>query len=495
MPTGSSFIRKFIGKPLDLGERNADYEKYISLISTLKGFEEYTLDREGRIISSNLEVVNITGYEEWEVIGKHISIFYSLEDQLAGKPQEDLDNAEVHSPHVLTGLRIKKRNSSFWAKIRLRTLIENGEVEGYKMTMQDATHKAVSEHRVRGIRDEYLNLFNNSFVGIFKFSMTDYSILMMNDKAHAITGLKQDGESAEGFDRIFDTPIDFSNLIATLQKQQRVEEWEVKLKHEGRWAVLSCSYFKEKDFVEGIILDTTMMKKSTLEVNRLRNELDQFIYHASHELRSPLVSMLGIINLISIEKKIETSLNLNLVLKDKVNQLDDLLKNISSIAYNNNSPFLSENVVWESLIRSILKELHPHHDPRVQIHSSVEQSHLFRNDVTRIRTILRNLITNGLKYFNPAAESSWLKISVSVNANGATLKIADNGIGIGQEYLDKIFKMFYKATPYPKGPGLGLYIVKAMTEKLEGTIRVESNVGNGTTFHLAIPNLNDYQQP
>jgi len=490
MSTGSAFLRKFISKSLELDESNSDYEKYISLISILKGFEEYTLDKEGLIISSNLEAVTITGYEEWEVIGKHISIFYSLEDQLAGKPQDDLDRVEKRSPHVLTGLRIKKRNSSFWAKIRLRTLIENGEIAGYKMTMQDATHRAVSDHRVKGIRDEYLSLFNNSFVGIFKFSMTDFSILMINDKADKITALSSQKDNKAGFDRVFANPEDFLYLVTHLKEHKRLEEWEVKLKHEGRWAMVSCCYFKTKNFVEGIILDTSALKKSNLEVSRLRNELDQFIYHASHELRSPLVSMLGIINLINIEKKIETTLNLNLVLKEKVNQLDELLKNITSIAYNNNNPFLIENIEWENLIKSILKELHPFHNSRVQVLYSIEQHQIFQNDITRIRTILRNLITNAFKYFNPVADSPWLKIIVSVSEGKSVVTIADNGIGIDREYLNDIFKMFYKATEYPKGPGLGLYIVKAMTEKLDGNIEVESNVGTGTTFHLTIPNRN-----
>jgi signal transduction histidine kinase len=82
----------------------------------------------------------------------------------------------------------------------------------------------------------------------------------------------------------------------------------------------------------------------------------------------------------------------------------------------------------------------------------------------------------------------WLKIGVEVTESATILKIADNGIGIDMDYIEDIFKMFYKATEYPKGPGLGLYIVKSMTDKLEGNIEVESNIGMGTTFHLTIPN-------
>jgi PAS domain S-box-containing protein len=141
--------------PLKLDETDSEFEKYSSLISILKGFEEYMIDLGGMIIGSNLEAVNITGYEEWEVIGKHISMFYTAEDQLTGQPLLDLEKAEERGSVIVSGLRVKKRNSSFWAKIKIRKLLsEEGLHMGYKRSLQDATHKAVTNHRIRKIKDE-----------------------------------------------------------------------------------------------------------------------------------------------------------------------------------------------------------------------------------------------------------------------------------------------------------------------------------------------------
>jgi PAS domain S-box-containing protein len=491
MPESSRFNESFVRPahiPPELNEDTSDFEKYASLISIIKGFEEYTLDKAGFIISSNLEAVTITGYEEWEVMGKHISIFYSLEDQLAGKPIDDLTKAEKRPSLILTGLRIKKRNSSFWAKIKFRALTENGEVIGYKMTLHDATHKAVSDHRVKGFRDEYLSLFNNSFVGIFKFSMNDFSILMMNDKALKLTGLDNYEDKKSRFHEIFDNQDDFLFLTEQIKSHKTLEQWEFKLKNSERWVSLSCRVFQSRNFAEGILVETTELKKSNVELDRLRNELDQLIYHASHELRSPLVSMLGIINLVNIEKNLEASLSLNLILKEKVNQLDELLKDISWIAYNNKNPFIAEDIEWEKMIKSILTELQISQTEKVQFFYTIEQLTAFQSDVARIRTIVRNLVSNSFKYFNSTADNCWANLRVSVGESHAEIMISDNGIGIDQEYVNKIFKMFYKATEYPKGPGLGLYIVKAMTEKLNGSITVESTIGKGTTFRVRIPN-------
>src|SRR4051812_26708561 len=84
-----------------------ELEKYLSLIGTLKGREEFLLDENGIIISSNLESVNITGYEEFEVIGKHFSMFYMAEEK--EKAFKDLVRAISLKQIIVTGLRVKKR--------------------------------------------------------------------------------------------------------------------------------------------------------------------------------------------------------------------------------------------------------------------------------------------------------------------------------------------------------------------------------------------------
>jgi PAS domain S-box-containing protein len=89
-------------------------EKLQSLMNSVNGFEEFTLDEEGVIISSNLEAVTITGYEEWEVIGKHISIFYAEKDIAEGKVEDDLAKTLLKGKHITSGFRVKKKehNSS-----------------------------------------------------------------------------------------------------------------------------------------------------------------------------------------------------------------------------------------------------------------------------------------------------------------------------------------------------------------------------------------------
>ena len=201
-------------------DKNIEFEKHSSLINILKGFEEYTLDANGVIISSNLEAINITGYDEWEVIGKKISIFYSIEDQLTGKPCKDLAKCALHGQIIFTGLWTKKRNSYFLARIKIVALKENETLIGFKMILRDATYKAVNNQRLKKIKDEYLSLFNNSFVGIVKCNMHDYTIFMMNEKAQRMVALLNHSERLR-FNEIFHSDDDFALLAKKLREAKK----------------------------------------------------------------------------------------------------------------------------------------------------------------------------------------------------------------------------------------------------------------------------------
>lgn len=466
-----------------LSSDKLESERYRSLINILNGFEEYLLDTGGFIVSSNLEAVNVTGYEEWEIIGEHFSKFYTVEDQLIGLPQKDLEKVASKGSLVTTGLRVKKRNSSFWAKVKMRTLTEDNQVIGYKMTLKDATHKAVSSHRLRKLKDEYLNLFNNSFVGILKFSMVDFHILMMNEKASRILAKKGDGIKFSSF---FDAS-DFRNLVKLLETHNKVDDFELKLAGTEQWIMLSCRYFHNGDFAEGVIVDVTEYKKRDLELNRVKHELDQFIYHASHELRGPLATMLGVVNLIEFDKSSDSLGNYCNILKERINGLDNLLKSIVAISLNNKEAVVDDSIIWQDVVPSVLREFSSAH-AKVVTSFIIEQTSPFHNDLNRIRIILKNLIANAVKYANPTASTSTVTIKVVSGPEFARITIKDNGIGIDAGYVNDIFKMFYKATAQAKGHGLGLYTVKVMMDKLNGKVEVESKLGEGTTFTLLLPN-------
>jgi signal transduction histidine kinase len=225
-----------------------------------------------------------------------------------------------------------------------------------------------------------------------------------------------------------------------------------------------------------------------MELQRLNHELDQFIYHASHDLRSPLTTILGLVNLISLDEPTPLIAKYSELISERVHHLDGLLKDLVSITYNNKTHLQPETINFDVEIRSILKEFH-HQFDHVQAFLTIEGQHEFATDSVRFRTIVRNLISNALKYHNPHIDTPFLKILIQNNVDHAVISVADNGIGIEDAHLYKIFGMFFRATEKSKGTGLGLYIVKSMVDKLGGQIQVTSRHEVGTTFSVELPRL------
>ncbi len=125
-------------------------------------------------------------------------------------------------------------------------------------------------------------------------------------------------------------------------------------------------------------------------------------------------------------------------------------------------------------------------EKQVEIDSDVD----FYSDKRRLKVIFNNLISNSIRYFNPYIDNPYVKISIKTDEEKSVIKILDNGLGIENQYLEKIFDMFFRASNNSKGTGIGLYIVKETIQKVNGAIKVESEIEKGTSFTVTIPNLN-----
>ncbi|GHN02951.1 hypothetical protein WSM22_44400 [Cytophagales bacterium WSM2-2] len=470
-----------------------DIDRNEAILNIFKGVEEYILDTAGTIVASNLEAVTITGYEEWEIIGRHFSIFYSIEDQVKRAYQVDLEKSNLLGYCYVTGIKMKKRNSPFWAKLKLTSVTdENQIVSGYRLTIQDNTHKALYSHNLSLVKDEYLNLFNNPFIGIFKFRIVDFKLLMVNEKAEGLFGKDW---SKKFMDTFFVDSSKFDSIIRALSTKGKIENFEFEIvNHLGKkiWVSASCKLFATVGFVEGIIIDVTERRDETERALSLSNELESFIYHASHDLRSPITSIYGLVHLIQKDFSPGNLEKYSKLIEGRLNHLDNILRDIVEIAFNTAVPLQPEKFDFKTELVVIVNALAKIY-PNIQQYIEVNQSEnvFFKSDLTRLRSILRNIISNSFKYNNRALDDCFVKISVNVSDEGAEITVEDNGIGIASEHTDKIFSLFYKATESYKGNGLGLYIVRSMVSKLKGEIKLQSTIGVGTLFKVFIPGMTE----
>jgi signal transduction histidine kinase len=223
------------------------------------------------------------------------------------------------------------------------------------------------------------------------------------------------------------------------------------------------------------------------ELKRLNTELDNFTYHASHDLRAPLSTIEGLVNLSLNESSYEVVKTYLQMIQGRVLHMDGLLKDLISLSYNNKTANNYQPVDFEDEVRSLLKSMISI-DRQFDVTVDVRQNCSFVSDPVRLRTILGNLLSNSFKYFNPDAVVNEIDVRITVDEHRAFIEVSDNGIGIEEPFQEKIFEMFFRATTRSTGTGLGLYIVKSMVDRLKGDVQLESKSNSGTKFRLVIPN-------
>lgn len=238
------------------------------------------------------------------------------------------------------------------------------------------------------------------------------------------------------------------------------------------------------------------LRKQNEELVKINKELDSFVYSVSHNLRAPLMSVLGLINLVQLEnKQVDNNLNHYFqMIQHSIYKLDDTLKEILDYSRNARSVLNIIAVDIRKMIEESFERL-KYMEGSENISKSIGVPHNlpFYTDPYRLSVIINNLVSNAIKYRDVTKDHNVLKVEANVAHNNLEISVTDNGIGIPKEYLHKIFEMFYRATDRSEGAGLGLYIVRETVDKLQGSIAVQSEVGQGTTFRITLPNLKEYQ--
>ena len=238
----------------------------------------------------------------------------------------------------------------------------------------------------------------------------------------------------------------------------------------------------------GIYVDITNHKQLQDDLKTCNYELDNFVYKVSHDLRAPLSSILGLTYLAKHEENDKEHNYYIDLIENRAKELDRFINDVLSHSKNLNVEITNGVVDFKQLIKGCFEELdYMPNKNRVEWEANVSP-HNFWSDEWRIKEILRNLISNAIKYINPYEENPMVRIDVDTDEQRAKIVFKDNGMGIRKEALSKVFNMFYRASESAEGSGIGLYIVKNAIDKIGGTIAVESKYGSGTTFMIEIPN-------
>jgi PAS domain S-box-containing protein len=231
------------------------------------------------------------------------------------------------------------------------------------------------------------------------------------------------------------------------------------------------------------------LEEQNEELRKINAELDRFVYSASHEMRAPLCTVLGLNSLAKVQKEESQRQDLFTKIDSCVSRLDDIIHDIVHFSRNSRMEVEKNRIDFKLLFDQSISQCRDVEGvEKVTSAIIVNGDAPFYSDISRLEILMKNILSNSIKYQDVKQKNPYVKVAVNITTDAADIEISDNGIGIPEKYMDDIFKMFYRATEAKSGTGLGLYIVREIVEKLGGTIRVQSVAGAGTTFFISLPN-------
>ena len=356
-------------------------------------------------------------------------------------------------------------------------------------------------------KEENLNaVIENSQKAIWSVD-TNLNILTMNDNFKKITELINKVEPQRGENVLNYLPQKNVNIThwekvckSVLNGKKCIEELQIEFDNNKIYLEINLYPIKNTaKVITGIAffgkdvtkrkLNAEILNNNNNELLKANKELDLLVYRASHDLRAPLMSILGLIKITELEFKDSKALiNLNLITQS-VNKLDSYINDIIDLSRNSRTEISYKKIDFEKIVDDLFDSLAYFEQAKhIKIIKNIKQESVFVSDLNRIEIIFNNLFSNAIKYHNILQDVPFIKIEIYQNYIEAIIKVSDNGIGIENHHIENLFNMFYRASANSKGSGLGLYIVKDAVTKLKGKIELTSVFGKGTSFSINIPN-------
>jgi PAS domain S-box-containing protein len=496
-------------RPLLEGE-----ERFRVLVESVKDYAIFMLDLEGRVQTWNAGAELIKGYTPDEIIGHSIELFYTPEDRERGHPAELLAVATADGRVEEEGWRVRKDGSRFWADVVI-TLLRNreGKPAGFAKVTRDLSERREAEQQRRRRDDELLR--SEERFRILIDAVEDYAIFMLDPSGHVATwnsgAQRLIGYSAteiigQHFSRLrIDEDVRAGKCESELETTLRLgrleeESWRVRKDGLRFWANVVLTPIRN---IAGDLLGFAKVTRDLTERRRLDEERaaragaeeamrlkDEFLSIASHELRTPLTALQ--IDLQSLQQvsggeseRIVRKLGRAARHGDRLAALVESLLDVTRIATGR------VTLTYEALdLSEVISEL-------VEgMRATAEKARCDLTFVTsgriegwwdrlRVEQIVTNLLANAFKY----GAGNPVKVSIRRDDSDAVLEVADQGPGIPEADMPRIFNRFERAAAlhHYGGLGLGLYVARQFVTAHAGTISVRNLPGAGACFTIRLP--------
>ena len=516
-------------KKLDVELRQSE-ERFRLMVEAVRDYAIFMLDTTGYIVSWNEGAKRIKGYSADEIIGKHFSTFYTSEDLDSKKPERELKIAIATGKYEEEGWRVRKDGSLFWANVVITALFNDQNKHiGFSKVTRDLTEKRESQESLRQSEERYRSLVEQ---------VTDYGIFMLDEKGRIISW-NEGAKKIKGYDEreiigkyfsIFYPEEDVLNgkpalelKIAKAEGKYEEEGWRIRKDGSPFWAnvVITAVYNNQgihigfskvtrdlterkeseralRDSYERYRLLANELRLTNTELSYANQELEQFTSIVSHDLQEPIRSIKSFLQLINIKLNKEQNEDLKVYIEKAISSADrmkQLIQNLLHYSQLGKTDLVEEDINVDELIIEAIQN----------VGTSAEKSNAqitVENDIKTVKgdrvqlvQLIQNLLSNALKFTD--SQSPKVKITGFHENGHVKFSVTDNGIGIAETDIHKVFEIFRRLHTkklYP-GTGIGLAICKKIVERHGGRIWPESNPGKGTTFYFTLKEQKEMLQP
>jgi PAS domain S-box-containing protein len=456
-------------------------ERFCLLVESVRDYAIFMLDPSGHIISWNLGASRIQGYEANEIIGQHFSCFYTHEDIESEKPKRELEIATVQEQFEDQGWRVRRDGSKFWANVAIAALRdETGNLKGFSQVVCDLTERKQSEEPLRQSEERLKLALSAAQIGTWDWNIVTNQVIW-SENQELLFGLTP-GSFKGTYEAFIDRVHPEDRQLFTKVTPRAIEETRI-CDREFRITCLDGSirwlagkgriiYDETGSAVRmlGININITAQKQAAEQINASLREKEVLLTELHHRVKNNLQIISSFLNLQS--GYIEDAKTLE-ILKAAENR-------VISMALVHEQLYLSQNLAQidsASYIKQLASNLFGSYNintDAIKLKINVDKILLVVNTAITCGLIINELISNALKYAFVEGAAGEIRINFQSSDRGKLiLVVSDNGIGLPENF------------ELQKTESLGLQIVQALTNQLQGEIEIERN--NGTEFRITFP--------
>jgi len=494
-------------------------ERYRMLVSNIPGAffqcdENWTI----HFISDGIQ--EISGYPASDFIRDKVRSYASIIHPADIKMVEEIgsDCLSKKIPVEVEYRMVCADGSIRWVHNKNQGIVNrNGKLPCIDGVVFDITDRKRADEALKVSEEKYRKLVDNSLVGVYKTNING-DILYVNEALSLMFEFESPAEMISvGALARYKNKKDTKVLVESLKKTGKIDNFEMEVvTKRGKAKNIITSATIDGETISGMVIDITERKRAEEKCGRLiremvdkNKELEHIVYAASHDLRSPLVNILGFSKELEYASKQVHSVlqngevsspvkeELAPILEEDIpealqyifkntSKMDSLLSGLLQFSRTGRTALTIKQLDMNKLMSDIF-EAFDYQIKKAGANVTKVKLPSCRGDMTQINQIFSNLLDNALKYLDPK-RAGIIKISGHKLKGQSVYCVEDNGIGIAKEHQGKIFDMFYQLNPgASSGEGLGLTIARKILDRHKGKIWVESEPRKGSKFLVSFP--------